>query len=152
MLPHLASIELWGRAERGTINVSHPVINHHCCQHHHRQTCIVYRHADIRHTDSTHWRTMCCKKSLLLSTLLSSWLSIFSLLQILSTGKYVQPKYYNIFTIYYHLQYLPYIINLQYIYHYRYRPLDSLSDPINTIYLKYNVIHNISKIQVLEYF
>ena len=50
MLPHLASIELWGRAERGTINVSHPVINHHCCQHHHRQTRIQTR----RHTLQTH--------------------------------------------------------------------------------------------------
>ena len=37
LLAHL-SIELWGRTHRGTINVSHPVINHRCCQHHNRRT------------------------------------------------------------------------------------------------------------------
>ena len=40
-----------GEPHRGTINVSHPVINHHCCRHRHGQTCLqthrhVYRHAD----------------------------------------------------------------------------------------------------------
>ena len=30
---------------RRTINISHPVINHHCCQHRHRQTRIqTHRH------------------------------------------------------------------------------------------------------------
>ena len=37
LLAHL-SIELWGGTHRGTINVSHPVINHRCCQHHNRRT------------------------------------------------------------------------------------------------------------------
>ena len=50
-----------GATQRATINVSHPVINHHCCQHRHRQTCLqTHRHAD-RH------RHAVCYKSQLLS-------------------------------------------------------------------------------------
>ena len=75
MLAHLAGFELWESAERGTINVSHPVINHHCCQHHHRQTRIqtrthTDRHTDIQNTDTlTHNKCFpSSHKSPLLST------------------------------------------------------------------------------------